>query len=147
MSDEITEAELSKKLGINRESVAARRKRFLTRSEDWYKAGRTIVYSKIGAERLIKTVGVSLPVKEEKALTAPSNGHSEEMLTFIQGGFPNRRIIKAKRKNGELVMVRVKSSENFTSKDHRGEPMTFPARQEGGIWAIARPTPRWRGKW
>jgi len=147
MSDEITEAELSKKLGISRESVAGHRKRNLTRGEDWRKAGRVIVYTVQGAERMIKTVGITIPPDEQKALTEPPSNNGEERLTFRQGNFPNRRIIRATRPNGQLVNVRVTSSENFTPKDHRGEPMTFPARQEGGIWVITRPTPRWRGKW
>ena len=147
MSDEITEEELSKKLGISRESVAGHRKRNLARGEDWRKAGRVIVYTVKGAERMVKAVGITIPPDEQKALTEPPSGNGEETLTFQQGNFPNRRIIRATRPNGQLVNVRVKSSENFTPKDHRGEPMTFPARQEGGIWVITRPTPRWRGKW
>ena len=147
MSEVISESELTDRLGISRESVAGHRKRGLTRGEDWSKAGRSIIYTKTGAERLIKMVGVTIPPDEKKSVTAPSKRHSEETLTFIQGNFPNRRIIKAKRKSGELVVVRVGSSKNFTPKDHRGEPMTFPARQDGGIWVITRPTPRWRGKW
>ena len=147
MSIEITESELSQKLGISRESVAGHRKRNLTRGEDWRKAGRVIVYTEQGAERLIKLVGLTIPSDEKKALTEPPSGNGEETLTFLQGNFPNRRIIRARRPNGQLVNVRVTSSENFTPKDHRGEPMTFPARQDGGIWVITRPTPRWRGKW
>ena len=147
MSEEIPESELAKRLGISRDSVAGHRKRALTRGEDWRKAGRVIVYTESGAERLIKLVGVTIPPDEKKSPTAPSNGHSEEELTFIQGNFPNRRIIKAKRKSGELVMVRVRSSKNFRPNDHRGEPMTLPARQESGMWVLARPLPRWPGKW
>jgi hypothetical protein len=144
---DIPESELAKRLGISRDSVAGHRKRSLTRGEDWSKAGRVIVYTKIGAERLIKLVGVVIPPDEKKSPVAATNGHSEETLTFIRGGFLNRRIIQAKRMSGELVMVRVRSSINFTSNDHRGEPMTFPARRDGGVWVLTRPLPRWRGKW
>jgi len=147
MSEEIPESELAKRLGISRDSVAGHRKRALSRGEDWRKAGRVIVYTKSGAERLIKLVGVTIPPDEKKSPTAATNGHSDEELTFIQGNFVNRRIIKAKRKNGELVMVRVGSSKNFTPKDHLDNPMSFPARQEGAVWVITRPLPRWRGKW
>ena len=147
MSEEVRESELAKRLGISRDSVAAHRKRSLTRGEDWRKGGRVIVYTKSGAERLIKLVGVTIPPGEKKSPTAATNGHSEETLTFIQGNFPNRRIIKAKRKSGELVMVRVRSSKNFRPNDHRGEPMTLPARRESGIWVLTRPLPRWPGKW
>ena len=147
MVEEIPESELAKRLGISRDSVAGHRKRALTRGEDWRKAGRVIVYTKTGAERLIRLVGVTTPPDEEKSPSAASNEHSKEELTFIQGNYPNRRIIKAKRKSGELVMVRVKSSKNFRPNDHRGEPMTLPARQESGIWVITRPLPRWPGKW
>lgn len=145
--EEIPESELTKRLGISRDSIAGLRKRSLTRGEDWSKAGRVIVYTKSGAERLIKLAGISIPPDEKKLSTAATNGHSEEELTFIRGGFTNRRIIQAKRKNGELVSVRVRSTKNFTPNDHLGFPMTFPARRDGGVWVLTRPLPRWRGKW
>ena len=147
MSEEIPESELAMRLGISRDSVAGHRKRSLTRGEDWRKAGRVIVYTKSGAERSIKLVGVTIPPDGKISPTAATNGHSEEELTFIRGGFPNRRIIQAKRTSGELVLVRVRSTKNFTPNDHRGEPMTFPARRDGGVWVLTRPLPRWRGKW
>lgn len=147
MEDIITELELSKKLGITKQKVAEYRKAQLTRGEDWKKDGRTVVYTTAGAERLIEVVGITTPTAETKAITEPIRTLNEEILTFIQGNFPNRAIIRAKRQNGDLVMVRVKSSQNFTLKDHTGKPMTFPAVYEGGIWVIKRPCPRWRGKW
>jgi len=148
MTPEISESELSKKLGITRESIAGHRKRNLNKGKDWRKAGRVIVYTQEGAERLMDVVGCVISTDEKETLTEQNKSKNEEILTFIQGGFPNKRIIKAKRKNGELVMVRVKTSENFRPTDHLGNPMTFPADLDGGnVWNIARSLPRWPGKW
>mgnify|MGYP003140044366 FL=1 len=118
MTPEISESELSKKLGITRESIAGHRKRNLNKGKDWRKAGRVIVYTQEGAERLMDVVGCVISTDEKETLTEQNKSKNEEILTFIQGGFPNKRIIKAKRKNGELVMVRVKTSENFRPTDH-----------------------------
>jgi hypothetical protein len=143
----VAESELSARLVFSREAVAGHGKLNLTRGKDWHKARRVIVYAEKGVERLFQVVGVLMPPDEKESLTAPSNGHSEEMLTFIQGRFPNRRIIKARRPKGVEVYVRVRSSENFRSTNHQGEPMQFPARQENGVWVIARAWPRRPGKW
>ena len=147
MSDELTEAELSQRLGVNRAAITSHRQRHLVRGEDWSKAGKVIVYTEKGAERLLEWVGVDVPPAEEKPLTESTRGQGEETLTFEQGRFPNRRIIRASRQNGESVFVRVKSSKNFRPSDFRGNPMSFPARQESGVWVITRALPRWPGKW
>jgi hypothetical protein len=146
MEETITELELSRKLGIPRNTLISHRKN-LKRGPDFKKDGRSIVYTNQGVESIIKLVGITKPTENKKPLTEPIERQNEEILTFIQGNFPNRAIIRAKRQNGDLVMVRVKSSQNFTLKDHTGKPMTFPAVYEGGIWVIKRPCPRWRGKW
>ena len=143
----LTEAELSQRLGISRPAIAAHRQRSLVRGEDWRKEGKYIVYTKIGSERLVEWASVNIPPDEEKPLTESTRGQGEETLTFEQGRFPNRRIIRASRQNGESVFVRVKSSKNFRPSDFRGNPMSFPARQESGVWVITRALPRWPGKW
>jgi len=147
MNETVTEAELSQRLGISRPAIAAHRQRSLVRGEDWRKEGKYIVYTKIGSERLVEWAGVNVPPAEEKTLTEPPSNQDEETLTFVQGKYPNRRIIRASRQNGESVFVRVKSSENFRPNDFRGNPMSFPARQESGVWVITRALPRWPGKW
>lgn len=147
MDDVIKESELCLRLGISRDSIASLRKAHLERGVDWRKLGRIVVYTENGAERLIKATGVPFQSEDKKALKEPRDQQNEETLTFIQGNFPNRKIIKAKRENGVMVFVKVKTSENFRPNDHTGKPMTFPAREDGNVWIMTRPHPRWPGKW
>ena len=145
----ILESELSKKIGVSRSVIKGHRNRLLKHGEHWQKKGRANVYSEEGASLIMEAAGVPTPPDEIKAIVDDSEakkGDAEE-LTYVHAKFANTRVIKARRESGEVVIVRVKTSENFRPADHRGNPMTFPARCEGGVWVIARPLPRWAGKW
>lgn len=146
---EIPETALVARLGISRAAVKGHRKRALDEGVHWRKAGRVIVYTEAGAARLIEVVGVPAPQDEAKSLTREGESKADalEELTFVRGGFVNDRVILARREGGEVVTVRVRTSKNFRPADHRGEPMRFPARFDGGVWMIERPLPRWPGKW
>lgn len=149
MDNTISESELSKKMGVSRTVIKGHRQRILTRDVHWQKKGRVIVYSEKGAGLIMDAAGVSTPLDEIKAIVADSEAKKEdkEVLTYIPKKFANTRVIKARRESGEIVVVRVKTSINFRPADHLGNPMQFPARCEEGVWYIARPLPRWPGKW
>ena len=145
MPDEISELDLSKKLGLSRETIAGKRKEHLTKGDDWRKSGRWIVFTQQGAEKLAELVGlVHIPNEGKKSLTEQSESvNEEEILTVVQHRLANTKILTAKRSNGEIVRVRVNSTKNFLPE------MTFPAVCENGsgVWLCTRKTPRWLGKW
>jgi len=145
----INEDQLAKKIGISRTALKGHRNRILDKDIHWKKAGRVIIYSEEGVSRLMDEVGVHTPKDELKATlreVSAKEGDTEE-LVFVRGGFANDRVIIAKRVNGELVTVRVRTSKNFRPADAKGQTMKFPAKREGSVWMIARPIPRWPGKW
>ena len=146
---EILESDLAKKIGVSRSVIKGHRNRLLKHGEHWQKKGRANVYSEEGASLIMEAAGVPTPPDEIKAIVDVSEAKKadEETLTYVHAKYANTRVIKARRDSGEIVIVRVKTSENFRPADHQGNPMTFPARCEGGVWTITRPLPRWAGRW
>lgn len=63
--------------------------------------------------------------------------------------FGNKNVIKARRTNGEIVIVRVVSSKNYLPKTRAGAPMVLRARPaaEGNWWVLVGRDPRWKGVW
>ena len=106
-----------------------------------------IHYTEQGAQRALEHVksGLSQDVTaDDKKLL---NGPLEELVTFVRGGFGNRRIIQAKRENGEYINVRVHDSSNFRVRLINGEPMRFPAIKEKYGWVLKGRPPRQPGRW
>ena len=149
MDELITEEELANRIGVNRGVLRAFRARELGATGDgfWRRIKRVIHYTEQGAQRVLEHVksGLSQDVTaDDKKLL---NGPLEELVTFVKGGFGNRRIIQAKRENGELINVRVHDSNNFRLRLINGEPMRFPAIKEKYGWVLKGRPPRQPGKW
>ena len=149
MDELITEEELANRIGVNRGVLREFRSRELGGTGDgfWRRIKRVIHYTEQGAQRALEHVkrGLSQDVTaDDKKLL---NGPLEELVTFVRGGFGNRRIVQAKRKSGELINVRVHDSNNFRLRLINGEPMRFPATKEKYGWVLKGRPPRQPGRW
>ena len=149
MDDLITEEELSHRIGVSRGVLRELREAEFGTPEDgfWRRIGRIIHYTEKGAQSALEHVkkGLSndVTVDDEKLLKGPL----EEIVTFVKGGFGNQQIIQAKRKNGEIINVRVGDSSNFRLRLINGEPMVFPATKEKYGWVLKGRPPRAPGRW
>lgn len=149
MDDLITEEELANRIGVSRGVLRDLRTKKLGAPEDgfWLRIKRVIHYTEQGAQSVLEHVksGLSQEVtsNDKKLLEGPL----EEIVTFIRGGFGNRQIVEAKRKNNQLINVRVHDSSNFRLRLINGEPMRFPAIKEKYGWVLKGRPPRQPGKW
>ena len=149
MDELITEEELANRIGVNRGVLRAFRVQALGGTGDgfWLRIKRVIHYTEQGAQRALEHIksGLSQDVTpdDKKLLKGPLR----ETVTFMRGGFDNRQIVQAKRKNGELIHVRVHDSSNFRLRLINGEPMRFPAIKEKYGWVLVGRPPRQPGRW
>ena len=148
MDELISEDELASRIGVSRGVLRDLRVAEFGTPEDgyWRRIVRTIHYTDKGAQRALEHVKSGLlgevTPDDEKLLKGPL----EETVTFVKGGFGNRQLIQAKRKNGEVISVRVKDNKNF-GFDQFGKPLRFPATKEKYGWVFKGRPPRQPGKW
>lgn len=149
MDELISEEELASRIGVSRGVLRDLRVAELGTPEDgyWRRIIRTIHYTEKGSQRVLENIksGLSGEVTpdDKKLLKGPL----EELVTFVKGGFGNQYIIHAKRKNGEIINVRVGDSSNFRLRLINGDPMIFPAIKEKYGWVIKGRPPRAPGRW
>jgi hypothetical protein len=148
MDELISEEELASRIGVSRGVLRDLRLSEFGTPEDgyWRRIVRTIHYTEKGSQRALEHVKSGLAGEvtpdDEKLLKGPL----EEIVTFVKGGFGNRQLIQAKRKNGEVINVRVYDNSNF-GNDQFGKPMRLPAIKEKYGWALKGRPPRQPGKW
>jgi len=141
----IAEDDLQRLLNVDREKLREAREKMAGGEVDT--DGPWVVWKKSAAARWAAQEGLTLP---DGALETP------ERLTVVSkscGGqgyhFPNKNIIKAKRENGEVVVVRVMDSSKYTDRLRTGGPMEFLAvpSKHGAVWVLTGREPRFRGAW
>lgn len=156
MPDEwIDEEQAAKQLGVNRDALRAQRP-YLGPGE-CRKHGNAVQWLVSAAQRVAAKLGLQknappLPAADEKKPPAPTE---EELTVYSQPAgtnrphFPQQQLFKAKRKNGELVVVRVTDSRKFLPKLRTGQPMTFKAKKAaaGNWWLLVGREPRFPGQW
>ena len=154
----MTETDLAKLLGVDRDIVKKQRPYALTGGVRL--TGKTIEWSDSAC--LAVAIALALPTEVFKknapqvasgAGTVPDDGI--ESLTVVSAPsangkhFPNPHIIKAKRAGGEVVCVRVMDSAKYqpTLWNAPG-PMVIKAKKSvgGNWWELISREPRWRGR-
>lgn len=123
------EVDAATHFGVNRRVLREHRKE-LAEGEDWTMEENAVTYTPTGLERLqgLLCLGeVSPPPLEE--------------LTVVNRA-RNPRLVFARRANGDLVRLRVRSNENFLPG------MRAQGQHEAAdVWTLAQRLPRWRGRW
>jgi ribosome biogenesis SPOUT family RNA methylase Rps3 len=142
----IDERELGTRLGVSREALRDARLEMpadLTRVEK-----RAVQWSLEAVSLFTERVGLVDPNAKK---TAPEPAAEAEVLTVISfpradGYHHGRHHIKARRANGEEVMVRVLDSSKWRrTLRTNNEPMTFPAKKSDGHWWLPLKQPRFIG--
>lgn len=166
------ERDLAEALGIPQKKLRSVRQDDLTVDRDWATVGGEVRYSEDGRAALLAALKITPPAEHSApknspgdvppppraepdggehgfalapgtlaALLRPAPGTPED-LVCVKCYAPNRRMLEAKRKNGDAVLVRVKDNRNLKPG------MTMKCRfAEGRMWELAQRLPRWPGKW
>lgn len=139
----IAEETLAARLNIPREKMRT------MRPVTVQKKGAEIEWPLADATALATRLGLTLAEPE-----ASERSDIEELTVCSSPGptgwhFGNHHLIQARRKSGEVVVVRVMDSRKFLPRQGDGTPMVFPARKSdgGNWWVITGREPRWKGRW
>lgn len=167
------ETRLAAQLGISRPTIRDLRASFLIPEEDWKISKKRCVFSVAGAQKLKNHLSASkngvnapdhvtlapppariaagadnvaaLPILED---LADAKNDRPTFLQVYRANFLNPRLVEAHRpgtdplERANIQRVRVGSSANFITG------MMIPCRHlELDYWELARPCPRWRGRW
>lgn len=142
MIEFIAEDLLAKRLGMSREAVRALRPK-KTRAK-----GNNIEWPLDEAHRLAMLLNLELP---NEGAGEPAG----EVLTVTSDAgrdgwhFANHNLIKARRQDGEEVIVRVVDSKKYAPLLKGGQPMVVRAKKSemGNWWMLLGREPRWKGMW
>lgn len=159
------ETSLVHRLGLSREEIKLQRDALLKERIDWLALARGAIHWTASAVAKVETAlqlknapGApqtdSSTAESTDEIKTPPGEHTEahapaevvEEMTVHRCNFPNSTLIQARRKDGSVVTVRVRSSKHFRPTLPNGRPMTLPVRREGSWWVAVR-CPRWPGKW
>lgn len=156
-NDWIPEDELAKHFGLTREKIRAER----PPAAEVKKKSNVISWAWTAAARL--AVKLKIPMLEKNAAPppasteppAPPTPEDEELTVWSSPAgpalphFPQPWLIKAKRADGEIVVVRVLDSRKYMPKLRNGEPMKFRAKKAapGNWWQLTQREPRFPGAW
>jgi hypothetical protein len=155
--DWLPEAEIATRLNVSRDILKKRRPHLPAGT---VKAEGKVVLWRLDAARTA-SIELGLPdaFPQKKAADAPSEATAaasveEDLLVssnprFGRFHFRNPNIIQARRKNGELVYVRVVSSGHYQPQMRNGAPMLVRAKKspESNLWLRSGRDPRWPGQW
>jgi hypothetical protein len=163
-NDWIAEEEIAKSLGVEREKIRAERPRLA--AGEVGQQGRVIVWCRAAAMRLAAKLGLESPFPKKTPPPAaravrgllleknPPPGSPEVLTVFStprKDGwhFGQHNLIRAKRLNGEIVVVRVIDSRKYLPALRNGTPMTIVARPSdaGAWWWPVGREPRFPGVW
>jgi hypothetical protein len=150
-TDWVSEETLSADLNVPRELLRSLRAT-LTDSECCH-FGAVVAWEKKAATTCAQALGLRWPVVEVD--TMKKNAPVAEVLTVYSTPrsdgyhFPNHRIIRALRANGEAVDVSVMDSSKYVTRLKNGQPMTFQAvpSTSGPHWLLVGREPRFTGQW
>lgn len=140
----VKEADLAKRLGTNKQWIRKFRNEKLDEGTEWFHEGRgaktRVWWTMAALGKIEKTLGI-------KGLTV-EKAQAEE-LTVLRSGFTNKRVIECQRKSGEVVIVKVKDSANYTRQLTTGQPMVVMAMKDsdGPCYHVVGRAPRWKGRW
>lgn len=162
-NDWITEEELAKQLGVDRDVIRAERPHLAP--GEVKQQGRLIVWLRVAASRIAakfhlepvalkKTPPAPLVIRGLLLEKNPPPGTPEDVTVVSTPGpggwhFANHHLIRARRENGLTIIVRVVDSRKYVPKMRNGKPMMLKARPaEAGLWWIpAGREPRYPGVW
>lgn len=149
----IAEEQLADALGVPREKIRAERPHL--GAGEVTKKGNVILWLRSAGERIAEKFGIPVTKKDATAAT-PEPKHFGEELTVVSQPmrsngphFGNVFLIKARRADGEVVVVRVLNSSKFLPRLQNGKPMTFRAQKAaaGNWWLLIGREPRFPGHW
>jgi len=155
--DWISEEEVATTLNVPREKIRAERPHL--KAGETTKKGNAIVWLRSAAERIASKLRIPSPEKNAPPAACDAKKTAsavEEELTVSSQPlgpglphFPQAWLIKAKRSNGEVVVVRVVDSRKYFPKLRTGEPMKFKAQKSaaGNWWQLTGREPRFPGQW
>jgi hypothetical protein len=146
-SEWVAEETLATDLNMDRDLIHAARLQL--EASDVDTDGPWIVWKKTAAKKFAEELGLPWPpippavppvIEEVTVVSAPGTNGKH---------FPNPRIIRAKRANGELVYVTVMESGKFVPRLRTGAPMVLKAQKSAGSggWVLVGRGPRWKGAW
>ena len=159
MSDELehgwlTEDSLAELLNVHRDVLKKRRPHLPAVTVKL--VHKVVLWRVDAAQAAADDMGIPITLLTEKAAPAAASaqdGHEELQVAssprFGRFHFRNPKVIQARRKNGELVTVRVHSSAHYQPLLRDGKPMLVRAQQQPGtnVWTRAGRDPRWPGRW
>lgn len=142
----VPETELTEQLGISRDAIRALRKKELTEGIDWTGKNKRIQYTQEAALRIISLAVGSLTSPEEKKEGGgdPGREAGPEELTVVSIARRNVHMLDARKKDGAMVRVKVRSNLNFIPG------MVINARPGGewpDVYVLEGRAPRYRGRW
>lgn len=154
----IDEEKAAAALGVNREVLRTQRPHL--GPGECRKHGNAFQWLASTVERIAATLGLQFHEKNAPPIPAtnpdqPAAPAEEELTVYSQPMGPNKphfaqsQLFKAKRANGEIVVVRVTDSRKFLPKLRKGQPMTFKAKKAaaGNWWQLIGREPRFPGQW
>lgn len=141
----ISEEVLAHRLNITREKLRP------LRPQNARTTGGTVEWPWADAETVAKHL--KLPLGAPTPEKTPEDGGED--LTVESSPqrdgyhFANKFLIQAKRKNGEVVTVRVLDSSKYVKATRAGKPMELRAMKAAGgnWWLLTGREPRWKGVW
>jgi len=161
MSFTVDEEKLAKDLGLPRKTVADFKKK-LVRGTDYEFVDRRITYTTAGAQKMAVLCGVDwAPCVAEAAIQVKTRGGGNYQTAGIVGDSSksafvtviykkNRKYMEAE-KDGERIVIRVRTNENFVPKNSTflGTEITAEklVHSGGALWDFIGRLPRARGVW
>lgn len=147
----IAEHDIADHLGVKRDDIRAHRPAAAT--GEVTAQGNIIFWLKNAAVRVAEKLGLSPAVLEKSATPTPTVSDETETLTVVSEPGPtgyhfgNPHLIRARRANGNVVVVRVVSSKKYRPKLQNGKPMELRAKpaDEGAWWIRVGREPRFIG--
>lgn len=150
-TDWVAEEQLATELNVPRELLRSLRPTLA--EDDFALFGHFPAWKKNAATAVALTLGLVWPPALPEGATAQKTAPEPETLTVASeprgDGYhsPNRRIIRARRDNGELVDVQVMDSSKYVTRGRDGQPMKLRAQPStsGPHWLLVGREPRFKG--
>jgi hypothetical protein len=146
-NDWISEDELATQLNVDRDKIRAQRLHL--DACEVMRHGQTVIWLRTAAARVATQLGLGAAFPEK---SAPDD--TEELAVASGPGadgyhFAQHHLIRARRSDGELVVVQVLDSSKYVPRMQNGQPMVLRAKKShaGNWWLLVGREPRFVGRW
>ena len=143
----ISEADLTKSLGLSRHWLSKLRKKHLTASTDFFydqEAGNTVMITEQGQTKLREILNLSSAVKSEEhsPANAVTHGPPAAQLLTISRLCLNPRLLEATNSTGQITNVLVRNNQLYRLSD---PILVIPSPTVPNHFQATGPTPRFKG--